>query len=152
MGSAPDSAAHCWLAAAVGSDLLHLGGRADGRHEDPRGDLQRHRRVRDGGAVIAARGRDDAGLRDRSRQEIRECAARLEGAGALRQFQLQRDAVSWHAEIGAVDVDDGRAADVGRDDGVRPLDVGAGDGDGRDGHARHVDTATRAFRSARGKN
>ncbi len=46
-------------------------------------------RIGDGHAVVAARRRDDAGLRNLAREQIGEGAARLERAGMLLELQLQ---------------------------------------------------------------
>jgi hypothetical protein len=63
-----------------------------------------------------------------ARQEIREGAAGLERAGVLQLFELERQREWRQPEIGAADLDDGRATDVRRDNGVDALDVGSADG------------------------
>ena len=55
---------------AVAADPLDLGRGGDRRHEDLRPNAEAHRRVRHRGAVVAARGRDDAGRRDLPRSRL----------------------------------------------------------------------------------
>src|SRR5262249_22648750 len=93
---------------AVRPDLVDLRGRADGRHENAGWNPERHRSVRDGGAMVTARRGNHAGFGDVARQQIREGAAHLERAGALQQFELERDAGFPRADVAAVDLHDRR--------------------------------------------
>ena len=83
-----------------------------------RGDAQAHRRVRDRGAVVAARGRDDAGRRDLAQQQVGERAARLEGPGVLERLELERQRKRREPEVRAARLDGRRPADVRPDDVV----------------------------------
>jgi hypothetical protein len=94
-------------------------GEAHAGDEDPRGLAEAHRGVRHRNTVIAAGGCDDAGLGHLAQQQVRECAARFEGARMLHQFQLEKDAQCAEPKIRAIDLDDGRTAQVGPDDAVR---------------------------------
>ena len=75
---------------AVGLDLRDLSGRCDFRHEDARADPELPSGEGDGRAVIAARGGGATGRGCRSREKVVEGAARLERAGRLKAFELQR--------------------------------------------------------------
>ena len=69
------------------------------RHEDRRLVAEPLRRIGDRRAMIAARRRRDAGRRNAAREQVVECAARLERAGVLEEFELQRERmVERHAE------------------------------------------------------
>ena len=109
---------------AVAPDALHLRGRGHGGHEDAGGHAEPHGGVRDGGAVIAARGGHHARRRDRAREQVGERAPRLERARVLEQLELQGQRELGEAEVGAIQLHDGRHADVGLDQGMRLLDRG----------------------------
>ena len=74
----------------AGADARHFRGRRDLRHEHRRGNAELLRRVGDRRAVVAARSGGAAGGRRRPGQEIVERATRLERAGMLQGFELQR--------------------------------------------------------------
>jgi hypothetical protein len=73
--------------------------------------------------MIAARGRHDAGRRHLAQQQVGERAARLERAGVLQVLQLAHQRERGQAEVGAADLERGRAADVRQDRRVRALDL-----------------------------
>ena len=121
---------------AVAPDARDLGRRRHRRYEDLRRRPHPHRRVSDGGAVVAAGGRHHAGGRDGAGQEIGEGPASLERAGVLEQLQLERERKGNQPEVGAGRGQGRRQPDVGPDDRVRLLDGGAIDGDGGRTHDR----------------
>ena len=86
------------------------------------GSAELHRRIRHRGAVVAAGGRDDAGGRRLSQQQIGEGAARLERAGVLEELELQRERDRADAELVAADRDHRRPPDVRLDQRVRGRD------------------------------
>ena len=86
---------------AVAADLLDLRGRRHGGHVDVGRLPQLLRRKGDRGAVIATRRRRNTGCRHVVHQQVRERAARLEGAGVLQVFELQRDAIERHPQVAA---------------------------------------------------
>ena len=98
---------------AVVADALHLGRRGDARHEYLGRLAELHRRIGDRRAMVAARRRDHSGLRYLAGQQIREGAARLERPRVLQELELERQRMAGQAELGAVDLDDRRAPDVG---------------------------------------
>jgi hypothetical protein len=122
---------------AILADLLHLRGRRDARDENRRRDAHPVGGEGDGDAVVAAAGGDHPGRRDLAQAQIREGAARLEGASVLELFELEHEAAVAEPEILSVDLDDGGQAQVRCDDGVGPLDGGAIDG------RRHADPLDR---------
>ena len=99
---------------AVAADALGLGRRRDGGHENRRRRAEPHRRIGDRRAVIAARGRDDAGLRDRTSQQVGEGAARLERARMLQELELEVRRARRQAEIGHVGAQTGVRRICGR--------------------------------------
>ena len=72
--------------------------------------------------MIAARSRDHACLGNVARQQVGEGAACFERTCMLQQFQLEDDADTVEAEVGAIDFDDRCPADVGANEFVRPRD------------------------------
>jgi hypothetical protein len=101
---------------AIVANARHLRRRRDGRHEDPGRHAKLHRRIGDGGAVIAARRRGDTSRGHLAHEQVGEGAARLERSGMLQQLELEADGGRAEAELGAIDLDDGRAADVRPDE------------------------------------
>src|SRR5712691_9329563 len=61
--------------------------------------------------MVAAGSGDDARLRNFSREQIGKRAARLERSRVLQLFELQGDRERVEAEIGGIELDQGRAAD-----------------------------------------
>src|SRR5207253_6757357 len=88
---------------ATVADALQLRRRRDVRHENLGRLAKLHRGIGDRRAMVAARGRDHAGLRYVTGQEIGESAARLERAGMLKQLQLERQRMAGKAELGGID-------------------------------------------------
>jgi hypothetical protein len=78
--------------------------------------------------VIAAGGRDDTGRGDIAHEQVGEGAARLERAGVLDELELAAQAQSAQSEIGAVDLDDRRPANVRPDEPFGRCDPVAVDG------------------------
>src|SRR6185312_12398863 len=74
---------------AVAADLLDLRGRGDHGNENRGAHAELHRRIRDRRAVVAARCRDDARLRQAAREQAVERAARLERSGVLQVLELE---------------------------------------------------------------
>ena len=72
--------------------------------------------------MIAARRRDHTGGGHIAGQQMCERAACLERAGALQQFELERDARMRDAEIRTVDFDHRRPTDVRLDERVSAND------------------------------
>ena len=88
-----------------------------------------HRRVGDGGAVIPARGGDDARRRDGAREQVGERAARLERARVLEQLELGPQPEIAQTELRRIERQDRGLADVGPDqlggrEDLVPLDWG----------------------------
>ncbi len=131
---------------AIGADARDLGRRRHRRHEDLRRHAAAHRGVGDRGAVVAARRRDHAGRRHRAGQQIGEGTARLERARMLQLLELEGQCCAPKTEIlpeiGAVELDHGRAPDIrpdhalGRGD-VVAINLGLG-------HARSLILAARS--------
>src|SRR6184192_3661121 len=88
--------------------------------KDPGRLSQFPRRESHGCAMIAARSRDHACLGNVARQQVGEGAACFERTCMLQQFQLEDDADTVEAEVGAIDFDDRCPADVGANEFVRP--------------------------------
>ena len=86
---------------AISANPVNLCGRRHRGHEDLRRDAAAARRKSDRCAMIAARRRDDAGVRYGTSQEMRKRAASLERAGMLQQLQLQCQITRRQAGIGA---------------------------------------------------
>ncbi len=76
--------------------------------------------------MISARGSDHAGSGNLALQQVGECAARLERAGMLQQFEFQYERCIC-SEIGTIYFDDRSAADVRRNDPVGGADFSGGD-------------------------
>src|SRR4051812_39832617 len=71
------------------------------------------RRIGDGGAMITAGRRRNARLRHRAREQIVERPARLERAGVLQKLELESERIlQWQTEIGRIDANDRRAANM----------------------------------------
>jgi hypothetical protein len=66
----------------------------------------------DGRAVVAARGCGHARFGHRPRHEVRERAARLEAAGMLQQFELQRKRSPIEAKVRKIDIEHRCATDM----------------------------------------
>jgi hypothetical protein len=82
--------------------------------------------------VIAARRCDNTGGGRAPRQQAGEGAARLERAGVLQEFELERKRFGGDAEIAGIDPDDRCTPDVGADQPLRrgdprPVNNRAGD-------------------------
>jgi hypothetical protein len=77
--------------------------------------------------MVAARGRDDAGRRHVPGQQVREGAARLERARMLEEFELERDRPGRQPEIGEIDIDRRRMAQIAADHPLGFGDALAGD-------------------------
>ncbi len=73
--------------------------------------------------MIASGRRNDTDLWHVAQQKIGKGSARLERAGMLNEFQLQGDLRRVEAKIAPVDLDHGRAPDIGPDDVLGGLDA-----------------------------
>ena len=107
---------------AEGFDASNLGSTRQCRHENLSLVAKTLRSKCHGGAVIAARGCDDAGSGYRHRQERIESAARLERAAMLQQFQLQRQ-LCVRSERSQFKRQDRRAADMAVEAPRRGLNI-----------------------------
>src|SRR6185312_15616260 len=88
-------------------------------HEDPGRDAELARGEGNGESVITPRGRDHSRRRHRPGQNAGQRAARLERAGVLKQLELEEQWTRRKAEVGRVDLDQGRAAYVWADEIIR---------------------------------
>jgi DNA-binding transcriptional ArsR family regulator len=77
--------------------------------------------------VVATRSCDDAGLRDFSQKQVSERTAGFERAGMLKQFEFEDQRDGIEAEVAAVRLEDGRAANVPPDSFFRCDDLFASD-------------------------
>ena len=121
---------------AVVADPFELGGRGNAGNEDRRAQPEPLRGIGDGHSVIPAGSGSNPSRWRRAGQEVGEGAARLERAGMLQEFELQRDRLAVEAEIGGSDADDRRVPDIRPDQPLGGGDVLAVDrrGQGYRGH------------------
>jgi hypothetical protein len=111
----------------MSANALLLGRRGDVGHENGGGHAQPMRGIGHRHAVIAAGSRHDAGGRRLSQQQIGERAARLEGAGMLKEFELEGEGARRKAEVGHVGCHERRSLDIGPDDDLGGFDAFARD-------------------------
>ena len=97
---------------AVVADALNFRRRRDARHEDLGRNAELHRRVGDRRAMIAAGGGDDADCGNIAHEQVCECSTCLERTRVLDELELAAQAQNAQSEIGTVDLDRRRPADV----------------------------------------
>ncbi len=114
---------------AMAANGIDLGLARDLGHEDARGHTEAVGRIGHRRTVIAARSRRHASSGDVLAQERVEGAARLEGAGMLQEFELQRDRPVM-TEIPPGQIHDRGAADVIADTRMGGADIIGADGQG----------------------